>query len=147
VVDRGVQRGHYPRLERAPAGEPDPARRAAHPAGGPSPFRFDFDYSYLDGPEVLVSDEHALVVDAVEDIVLSSQYRVGRVRTDDQELMARWSRRINDVQHLAAHHMAGHDAFVPSDHDHIESKREQLWDRARTRVDTPDKAVQAIDSQ
>lgn len=50
--------------------------------------------------------------------------------------MARWSRRINDVQHLAAHHMAGHDAFVTSDHDDIVSKREQLWERARIRVYT-----------
>ena len=113
----------------------------------PGPFRIDFDYSYLDGPDVLVSDEQALVIDAVEDIVLSSEYRVGRLRTDDQELMARWSRRINDVQHLAAHHMAGHDAFVTSDHDDIVSKREQLWERARIRVYTPDEAVQAIDPQ
>jgi hypothetical protein len=110
----------------------------------PGPFRLG--YSYLDA-DVLLSDEHALVVDAVEDIVLSSQYRVGRVRTDDQELMARWSRRINDVQHLAAHHMTGHDAFVTSDYDDIVSKREQLWERARIRVYTPDEAVQAIDPQ
>jgi hypothetical protein len=100
VVDRDVQRGHDPRLERAAAGEPDMARRAAHPADGSGPFRIDFDYSYLDGPDVLVSDEQALVIDAVEDIVVSSEYRVGRLRTDDQELMARWSRRLNDVQHL-----------------------------------------------
>jgi hypothetical protein len=40
--------------------------------------------------------------------------------------------------------MADHDAFVTSDHDDIVSKREQLWERARIRVYTPDEAVQAI---
>jgi hypothetical protein len=57
----------------------------------PGPFRIDFDYSHLDGPDVLVSDEQALVIGAVEDVVLSCEHRVGRLRTDDQELMARWS--------------------------------------------------------
>ena len=111
----------------------------------PGPFRLD--YSDLDGRDVLVSDEQALVIGAVEDIVLSSVYRVGRLRTDDQEVMARWSRKINDVQHLAAHHMAGHDAFVTSDHKDIVNKREQLWERAHIRVYTPGEAVQAINPQ
>lgn len=111
----------------------------------PGPFRLD--YSCLDGADVLVSDEQALVIDAVEDIVLPSEYRVGRLRTDDQRLMARWSRKINDVQHLAAHQMAAHDAFVTSDHDDILGKREQLWERVRIRVYTPDEAVQAVDSE
>lgn len=111
----------------------------------PGPFRLD--YSDLDGRDVLVSDEQALVIGAVEDIVLSSVYRVGRLRADDQEVMARWSRKINDVQHLAAHHMAGHDAFVTSDHKDIVNKREELWERARIRVYTPGEAVQAINPQ
>ena len=112
----------------------------------PAPGPFRLAYSHLDGPDVLVSDLQALVIDAVEDVVLPSEYRVGRLRTDDPEVMARWSRKINDVQHLAAHHMAGHDAFVTSDHD-IVGKREQLWERTRIRVYTPNEAVQAIDSE
>lgn len=111
----------------------------------PGPFRLD--YSYLDGPDVLVTDDQSLVIDAIEDIVLPAEYQVGLLRTDDQGFMAKWSRKINDVQHLAAHYMAGHDAFVTSDHDDIVNKREQLWDRARIRVYTPDEAVAAIGSR
>lgn len=110
----------------------------------PSPFRLD--YSAIDGPEVLVSDQQTAVIDTIEKIVLPPKYRIGQLPPQDEEFMTRWSRKINDVQHLAAHHMAGHDAFVTIDHDDIVKKREQLWERVRIRVCTPDEAVPAIDS-
>lgn len=113
--------------------------------GTPGPFRLD--YSRLDGPDVLVSDEQAAVIEAIEDIVLPAEYRVGQLRTDDERFMDKWSRRVNDVQHLAAHHMAGHDAFVTGDHDDIVKRRDELWERARILVHTPVEAVDAVDSQ
>lgn len=109
------------------------------------PFRLD--YASLGGPDVLVSGAQALVIDTVEDVVLTAKFRGGRLRSDDPEFMAKWSRKINDVQHLAAHHMAGHDAFVTSDHDDIVGKRKQLWNRACIRVYTPDEAIRVIASQ
>jgi len=111
----------------------------------PGPFRLD--YSCLDGPDVLVSDEQAAVIDAIEDLVLPPEYRVGQLPTDGEQFMAKWSRKINDVQHLAAHHMAGHDAFVTGDHDDIVKRRDQLWERVRILVYTPGEAVEAIHSQ
>jgi len=111
----------------------------------PGPFRLD--YSYLDGPDVLVSDQQAAVIDAIEDIVLSAEYRVGQLPTDNEEFMAKWSRKINDVQHLAAHHMAGHNALVTGDHHDIVKRRDQLWERVRILIFTPGEAVEAIHSQ
>lgn len=112
--------------------------------GSPGPFRLD--YSRLDGMDVLVSDEQAAIIETIEDIVLPAGYRVGRLRTDDERFMDKWSRRINDVQHLAAHHMAGHDAFVTSDQDDIVKRRDQLWERLKIRVYTADEAVEAVDA-
>jgi len=111
----------------------------------PGPFRLD--YSYVDGPDVLVSDQQAAVIDAIEDIVLPPEYRVGQLPTDEEEFMAKWSRKINDAQQLAAHHMAGHDAFVTGDHDDMVKRRDQLWERVRILVYTPGEAVEAIHSQ
>lgn len=111
----------------------------------PGPFRLD--YSYLDGPDVLVSDEQAAVIDAIEDLVLPPEYRVGQLPTDGEQFMAKWSRKINDVQHLAAHHRACHDAFVTGDHDDIVKRRDQLWERVGILVYTPGEAVEAINSQ
>lgn len=110
----------------------------------PGPFRLD--YSRLGGPDVLVSDKQAAVVETIEDIVLPAGYRVGQLRIDDERFMDKWRRRINDVQHLAAHHMAGHDAFVTGDHDDIVKRRDQLWERLRIRVYTPDEAVEVVDA-
>ena len=112
----------------------------------PGPFRLD--YSYLHDPDVLVSDEQAAVIEAIEDLLLPPEYRVGRLPTNGgEQFMAKWSRKINDVQHLAAHHMAGHDAFVTGDHDDIVKRRDQLWERVRILVYTPGEAVEAIHSQ
>jgi hypothetical protein len=112
-----------------------------------APGAFRLDYSYLDGPDVLVSDQQAAVIEAIEDIVLPPKYRVGQLPTDDEQFMAKWNRKISDVQHLAAHHMAGHDAFVTGDHDDIVKRRDQLWERVRICVYTPGEAVEAIHSE
>lgn len=111
--------------------------------GAPGPFRLD--YSYLEGPDVLLSDDQATVIDAIEDIVLPHEYRIGRLRPEEEEFMAKWRRKINDVQHLAAHYMADHDAFVTSDNDDIVKKRKQLWEAAGILVYTPDEAVEAVE--
>lgn len=89
----------------------------------PGPFRLD--YSALDGGDVL-SDEHAALVTEIEQIVLPSQYQVGNVRAGNSEFMSQWARKVNDVQHLAAHLMAGNDAFVTTDSDDILRKRNRL---------------------
>jgi len=108
----------------------------------PGPFRLD--YSHLDGPDVVVSNEQAAVIDIIEDLVLPPEYRVRQMRADDEQFMAKWSRKVNDVQHLAAHRMAGHDAFVTGDYNDIVKKRDQLWERLRILVYTPAEAVEAI---
>ena len=46
--------------------------------------------------------------------------------------MDKWSRKINDVQHLSAHSMAAHDAFVTSDEDDMIKKRVALQAKANT---------------
>lgn len=90
----------------------------------PVPFRLD--YSMLGGGDVLVSDQHAQLITLIEQIVLPATYQVGHLDAEDPELMARWNRKVNDAQHLAAHLMARHDAFVTSDDGDILKKRERL---------------------
>jgi hypothetical protein len=46
--------------------------------------------------------------------------------------MAALRRKVTDVQHLTAHLMAGHDAFVTSDHDDMLRKRGAI--RSRTGI-------------
>ena len=107
------------------------------------PFRLD--YSQLGGPDVLIDDETVRLISTLEEVLLPLHYRVGQLDASDQSLMQRWRRKINDVQHLAAHRMAGHDAFITSDFDDILKKRQDLWLRARIRVLTPTEAVQSLD--
>jgi hypothetical protein len=108
----------------------------------PGPFRLD--YSTLDGGDVLVSGEQAALITAIEHIVLPAAYQVGNLRADDPECMFRWSRKVNDVQHLAAHIMAGHDAFVTSDEDDILKKRDRLRSASGIVVLTLEEACTAI---
>ena len=104
------------------------------------------DYSQLDGPDVLIDDDTAEIIAIVEEVLLRPAYRVGQLDASDRALMERWSRKINDVQHLAAHHMAGHDAFVTSDFDDMVKKRQDLWNRAKIRVLTPTEALNSLDA-
>jgi hypothetical protein len=92
--------------------------------GVPGPFRLD--YSRLDGRDVLIADEQAVVITRIENIVLPHRYQVGRVNDADPDFAAKRNRKMHDVQHLAAHYMAGHDAFVTSDEDDILKKRGRL---------------------
>jgi hypothetical protein len=94
----------------------------------PGPFRFD--YSALDGPDGFPADEHAAADAALRQILLR-----GEASTASR-------RKITDVQHLTAHLMAGHDAFVTSDHDDMLKKRAEIRARTGIVVVDPDEAVQ-----
>jgi hypothetical protein len=61
--------------------------------------------------------------------------------------MARWRRKKNDVQHLLAHLIAGHDAFVTSDDDDMLKKRAELRARTGIAVVDPAEAVQMAHGQ
>ena len=108
----------------------------------PGPFRLD--YSVLGGSDVLASDDAARVTSTIEGILLSEKYQAGNLDSGNDSFMDRWRRKINDVQHLAAHYMAGHDAFVTTDFDDMVKKREELWTHAGIRVLTPKQALEFI---
>lgn len=55
--------------------------------------------------------------------------------------------RPDDRAEGAAHHMAGHNAFVTGDHHDIVKRRDQLWERVRILIFTPGEAVEAIHAQ
>jgi hypothetical protein len=58
--------------------------------------------------------------------------------------MARWRKRIRDVQHLASHFFDGHDVFVTSDNDDMINRRDELRRRTGIVIDTPVEAVLRI---
>jgi hypothetical protein len=91
----------------------------------PAPFRLD--YSDWDGPDVIVTDEQGALDDEIRRIVLPSSLRPGAIAEDTTFTEAQ-VRRHHDVQHLMAHAMAGHDAFVTGDRRHILSKQGALAD-------------------
>lgn len=117
---------------------------AAQPVvqGVPGPLRLD--YSTLGGGDVLASEASAALATIIEQIVLPAEYQVGELRPDDPEFMAKWRRKVNDVQHLAAHLAAGHDAFVTSDEDDIVKKRDRLHAATGLVVLTPAEARAAL---
>jgi hypothetical protein len=61
--------------------------------------------------------------------------------------MAKWRRKVNDVQHLTAHLIAGHYAFVTSDDDDMLKKRADLQARTGIVVVNPAEAVQMAHGQ
>lgn len=87
------------------------------------PGGFRLDYSRLGIDSVLLSDEQAAIVRMLDEILLPKRYQVGNLRADDEASMAKWRRKANDVQHLTAHLIAGHDAFVTSNDDDLLKKR------------------------
>ncbi len=105
----------------------------------PGPFRLN--YSMLGGPDVLITKEQKAVATKIEEILLPESYRVGNLQEDDESLMARWRRKANDVQHLTAHFMADHDAFVTSDQDDMLAKREVIRERTGIVIVDPVEAV------
>lgn len=56
-------------------------------------------------------------------------------------------RKVSDVQHLAAHLLAGHNAFVTSDHRDILRRRAELRARTEIVVVDPVEAVQLARGQ
>jgi hypothetical protein len=94
----------------------------------PGPFRLD--YSRLGGPDVLADDQHKAADAALRDILLPG----GAAAAD--------RRKVSDTQHLAAHLLAGHDAFITSDHRDILRRRAELLARTGIVVVDPVEAVQ-----
>jgi hypothetical protein len=72
---------------------------------------------------------------------------IGNWDEDDPALLALNRRKVTDVQHLTAHRMAGHDAFVTTDHDDILRKREAIRRRTGIIVVDPAEAVQRVQGQ
>ena len=61
--------------------------------------------------------------------------------------MARNHRKVTDVQHLTAHLLAGHDAFVTSDHRDMLRHRQAIRSRTGIVVVDPAEAVQMAHGQ
>lgn len=95
----------------------------------PGPFRLDL--SNFDGPDVLVSDEVAQADEKIKSILRPS-YRIG---------VAIPSRKFNDIHHLTAHLMVGHDAFVTQDEDDMIKRRQALRNAVGIKVVTSTEAV------
>jgi hypothetical protein len=107
------------------------------------PFRLD--YRPLDCPRsVLVDEQTRDACQAIEEILLPPSLRVGALDAGDGQLMARWRKRIRDVQHLASHFFAGHDVFVTSDDDDMIKRRDELRRRTGMVIETPAEAVLRI---
>lgn len=112
----------------------------------PGPFRLG--YSKLGGPDFLVDDDNIAAVDALLcEILLRERYQAANLQEDDAALMAKWRRKVTDVHHLTGHLMAGHDAFVTSDHDDMLKKRADLRARIGIVVVNPAEAVQLAHGQ
>lgn len=104
-----------------------------------APFRLD--YSTLGGPDVLASKNTAEASKTIEDILLAPNYRPGGFDASDADAIYRWQRKINDAQHLVAHHMSGFDAFVTRDDDDMLKKRGLLARHVGIEVLGPEEAV------
>jgi hypothetical protein len=89
-------------------------------------------YSPLSGPDGFIDDDHAAADLALREILLPKELQRGRLDEHDPVTLARNRRKVTDVQHLTAHRMAGHDAFVTSDHDDLLRKRDTI--RRRTGI-------------
>ncbi|MGI5348827.1 hypothetical protein ACQEU8_11610 [Streptomyces sp. CA-250714] len=98
----------------------------------PGPFRLDF--SPLGGNDELTHGETLRIDEAIKTILRPS-YRPGDAFPE---------RKINDVHHLTAHWMAGHDAFVTRDSDDMVRKREKLRECVGIDVITPPEAVARV---
>jgi hypothetical protein len=116
------------------------------PLIGTVPGGFRLDYSRLGIDTVLLSEEQKAVAMTIDEILLPEAYRVGNLRPDDEALMAKWRRKANDAQHLVAHLIAGHDAFVTSDDDMLK-KRTNLRARTGIIVVNPVEAVEMARQQ
>ena len=112
----------------------------------PGPFRLG--YSKLGGPDFLVDDDNIAAVDALlSEILLRERYQAANLQEDDAALMAKWRQKVTDVHHLTGHLMAGHDAFVTSDHDDMLKKRADLRARTGIVIVSPAETVQMAHGQ
>ena len=117
------------------------------PLIGTVPGALILDYPRLGIDSVLLSDEQAAIAKTIDGILLPERYQVANLRADDEAFMAKWRRKKNDVQHLVAHLIAGHDAFVTSDDDDMLKKRADLRTRTGIVVVNPAEAVQMAHGQ
>jgi hypothetical protein len=110
----------------------------------PGPFRLG--YSALDGPDVLTDDTPA--VDALLcEILLPDRLQAERLDENDAVAITKWRQKVTDVQHLTAHRMAGHEAFVTSDHHDMLRHRQAIRRRTGIVVVDPLEAVQLARGQ
>jgi hypothetical protein len=109
------------------------------------PFRLG--YSMLGGLDGLPDDDNAAADATLREILLPERLQPGNWDEDDPALLALNRRKVTDVQHLTAHRMAGHDAFVTSDHDDMLRKREAIRRRTGIIVVGPAEAVQRVQGQ
>jgi hypothetical protein len=116
---------------------------SARPAIGRVPGPFRLGYSELGGPDFLLDDDDIVAADAVLcEILLAERFQAERLDEDDAPLMAKWRKKVTDVHHLTGHLMAGHDAFVTSDHDDLLRNRQAIRRRTGIVVVDPAEAVQ-----
>jgi hypothetical protein len=107
----------------------------------PGPFRLG--YSELGGPDFLTDDDNIAAADAVLcEILLADRFQAERLDEDDAPFMAKWRKKVTDIHHLTGHLMAGHDAFVTSDHDDLLKNQAELRARTGIVVVNPAEAVQ-----
>jgi hypothetical protein len=95
----------------------------------PGPFRFDM--SNTDGPDVAADEDIPAVDEAISKIVLPQGMKPENAPT----------KRMQDVHHLTAHHMAKCDAFVTLDDDDMIRKRAELKSKVGIVIVTPSEAV------
>jgi hypothetical protein len=108
----------------------------------PGPWRLG--YSGLEGPDGLVHDNGADADLALREVILPAELQRGRLDERDPEVLARSRDKVTDVQHLTAHLMAGHDAFVTSDRRDLLRKRDAIRRRTGIVVVDPAEAVQLV---
>jgi hypothetical protein len=111
---------------------------------GQIPQPLGLDYGPLDDRSVLIDERTVDARQAIEEILLPLGLRVGALDPGDSQLMARWRKRIRDVQHLASHFFHGYDVFVTSDNDDMINRRDELRCRTGIVIDTPAEAVLRI---
>jgi hypothetical protein len=108
----------------------------------PGPWRLG--YSGLEGPDGFADDDHAAADLALREIILTAQLQRGRLDENDPAQLARNRDKVTDVQHLTAHLMAGHDAFVTSDHHDMTRHQEAIRRRTGIVILDPAEAVQLV---
>jgi hypothetical protein len=111
----------------------------------PGPFRLG--YSALGGPDVLTDDDTPGVDALLCEILLPDRLQAERLDENDAAAIAKWRQKVTDVQHLTAHRMAGHDAFVTSDHHDMLRHRQAIRRRTGIVVVDPLEAVQLARGQ